>query len=363
MDREATMATLLIVDDRLPNRMLLEKLSSLLDGVKLIRTFGDPLQALRWAKDGAPDLVLVDYRMPGLDGAEFTRRFRELPDCSDVPLVVITSAETREVKHQTLQAGATDFLTKPVDAHEFRARCENMLRLRRQQRLLQDRTSWLEIQVQEATREVREREFETLLRLAKAGEFRDEDTGLHVIRMAKFCRIIAQNLGLSKDQCDIIERSAPMHDIGKIGISDSILMKPARLDPDEFELLKAHTTIGYEILKGSPSKYLQAGALIALAHHERHDGKGYPGGLAEDDIPLPARIVAVADVFDALTFVRPYKKTWPFAEALAELHQQKGHHFDPRCVDAFCAELGEVKEILRRFCSADAMWDQTSCLP
>lgn len=355
------MATLLIVDDRLPNRMLLEKLSSLLNGVKLIRTFSDPLQALRWAKANVPDLVLVDYKMPSLDGAEFTRRFRELPDCESVPLVIITSAETREVKHLTLKSGATDFLTKPIDAYEFRARCENMLRLRQQQKLLQERASWLEFQVQEATQEVREREFETLLRLAKAGEFRDEDTGLHVVRMAKFCRIIAQNLGLSGEECDIVERSAPMHDIGKIGISDTILMKPARLDPSEFELLKTHTTIGYEILKGSPSKYLQMGSLIALAHHERYDGQGYPAGLREHEIPLPARIVAVADVFDALISRRPYKKPWSFGEALAELHQHKGRHFDPCCVDAFCKELGSVQEILKRFGSGDTGWDAISC--
>lgn len=356
------MATLLIVDDRLPNRMLLEKLSSLLEGVRLIRTFGDPHQALRWARGTVPDLVLVDYKMPGLDGAEFTRKFRALPHCADVPLVIITSAETREVKHETLGAGATDFLTKPVDALEFRARCDNMLRLRRQQTQLKERASWLEGKVQEATRDVREREFETLLRLAKAGEFRDEDTGLHVVRMAKFCRLIAGHLGLSDDECDVIEKSAPMHDIGKIGISDAILMKPSRLSPDEFETLKAHTTIGYEILKGSPSKYLQTGAFIALAHHEKYDGSGYPGGLQKDEIPLAARIVAVADVFDALASARPYKEAWSPQEALAELHAQKNRHFDPRCVDAFCAEFGQVQRILERFRSRETdTREVTSC--
>ncbi|GAB4259245.1 MAG: two-component system response regulator [Deferrisomatales bacterium] len=339
------MATIFIVDDQLTSRMVLEKLSSTLEEASLIRTFADPVEALRHARSETPDLVLADYKMPGMDGVEFTGHFRSIPECFDVPLVVVTSVDSRRVRYRALEAGATDFLTKPVDIHEFRARCHNMLTMRAQQKLLKDKAAWLEQRVAEATRAVQLREHETLLRLAKAGEYRDEDTGLHVVRMARYCRIIARNLGLSESECALVERSAPMHDIGKIGISDAILMKRGPLSPEEFRVLKSHTTIGYEILKGSPSKYLKTGAVIALAHHERFDGGGYPGGLAGEEIPLPARIVAVADVYDALTTSRPYKAPWGPEEAVRVLERERGRHFDPGCVDAFCENLDEVMAV------------------
>lgn len=342
------MPLVLIVDDQRTSRMVLEKLSSQLGRVRSIRTFADPFEALGWARTEPPDLALVDYQMPGMDGVEFTRRFRETPECADVPLVVVTSFEDRDVRYRALEAGATDFLTKPVDHHEFHARAENMLTMRAQQRLLKDRALWLEQRVAEATREVRTREQETLLRLARAGEYRDEDTGFHVMRMARYCRVTAERLGLPAEDCQLLERSSPMHDIGKIGISDTILLKKSRLSAEEFETLKAHTVIGYEILKGSPSKYLQTGSVIALAHHERFDGAGYPGGLRGDEIPLMARIVAVADVYDALTSNRPYKEAWPVDEAVRYLQDQAGRQFDPACVDAFLAGLDTVVEVQAR---------------
>src|SRR6185503_6225087 len=236
------------------------------------------------------------------------------------------------------------FLTKPVDARECLARCRNLLTLRRQQLALEDRRRLLEHMVEDATREVREREKEALLRLARAGEFRDEETGYHLIRMSRYSRLIAHAIGLDADEVETVELAAPLHDIGKIGIPDQILLKPDRLDAAEWEVMRRHPVIGHEILKGSASKYVRMGALIALGHHEKYDGSGYPNGLVGDHIPLSARIVAVADVYDALTSVRPYKPAWPSEQAFEHLGSQAGRHFDPRMLEAF---LGLRKEVIQ----------------
>ena len=198
-----------------------------------------------------------------------------------------------------------------------------------------------------ATHEVRARERETLLKLAKAGEYRDEDTGNHIIRMAKYSRLIAEELQLGEHECEEIESAAPMHDIGKIGISDLILLKPGAHTPEESVIMQRHPVIGYEILSNSPSRYLQMGATIALGHHEKFDGSGYPHGLSGNKIPLPARIVAVADVFDALTSVRPYKKAWTFQSALEYVQNNSGKHFDPDCVRAFQKRVDAVAQVMR----------------
>jgi len=243
--------------------------------------------------------------------------------------------DDRKVRYAALDVGITDFLTKPVDARECLARCRNLLTLRRQQLALEDKGRLLEGMVQEATAEIREREKETLFRLAKAGEFRDEDTGNHVIRMARYSRLIADSMGIDAQEADTIELAAPLHDIGKIGLPDHILLKADKLTDAETAVMRRHPLMGYEILKDSPSKYLRMGALIALGHHERFDGSGYPYGLAGDHIPLPARIVAIADVYDALTSKRAYKDAWTSEEAFDYLQSQRGSHLDPAIVDAF----------------------------
>jgi two-component system response regulator RpfG len=211
--------------------------------------------------------------------------------------------------------------------------------------MIQNRARWLEEKVSQATQEIVTRERETLLRLAKAGEYRDEETGVHVLRMARFSSLIAERLGLSEEERHGIETAAPMHDIGKIGIPDHILLKPGRLDGEEFAIMRTHARIGFEILKDSPSKYLQLGAVIARGHHEKFDGSGYPDGLVGDAIPLAARIVAVADVFDALTSERPYKRAWSIQDALHYLQTEQGRHFDPDCVQAFLTQLDQVLHI------------------
>jgi len=337
------MSRILIIDDQSTSRQILEELVSSLGRDIVTESFADPLTALAWVHTNQPDLVLTDYKMPSMNGVEFTRRLRAL--YMDVPLVMVTSMEDREIRYQALEAGATDFLTKPVDHTECRARCHNLLTLRRQQLIIKDRAHWLEDKVNQATQEIRTREQETLLRLAKAGEYRDEETGFHVLRMARFSSLIAERLGLSEEDRHVIETAAPMHDIGKIGTPDNILLKPGKLDAEELAIMRTHARIGYEILKDSPSKYLQMGAVIARGHHEKFDGSGYPDGLVGEAIPLPARIVAVADVFDALTSERPYKHAWSIQDALQYLQTEQGRHFDPVCVQAFLPQLDKVLHI------------------
>lgn len=336
-----------IVDDRSTARNLLEGLAKTLEPGIVVESFAEPQQALTHMKTRIPDLIITDYRMPGMDGIEFTRRVRAQKNLADVPLIIVTVVEDRQIRYQALENGATDFLTRPIDPQECRARCINLLALRRNQKIVSSHSQWLEAQVHQATQEVRARERETLLKLAKAGEYRDEDTGNHIIRMAKYSRFIAEELNLSPHECEEIESAAPMHDIGKIGISDLILLKPGAHTPEESMIMRRHPEIGFEILSGSPSRYLQMGAIIALGHHEKFDGTGYPHGHAGTAIPLPARIVAVADVFDALTSVRPYKKAWTFQHALEYVQSNSGKHFDPDCVRAFEKRVDAVAQIMQ----------------
>ncbi|MGD2083626.1 MAG: response regulator, partial [Chromatiales bacterium] len=313
------MSTVIIIDDQSVSRMILAELIRSIGQEISVEAFSDPVAALDWTRSNGADLVLTDFKMPHMDGVEFTQWLRQIPACSDVPVVVITCVDDKAVRYRALEAGATDFLSKPIDHYECRARCRNLLKMRRQQSIIRDRAHWLEGEIRATTRALELREKETLYRLARAGEYRDADTGNHVVRMARYARLVADRLGLEAARGEILEHAAPMHDIGKIGIPDRILLKADRLAADEWEIMKTHTLIGYEILRDSPSHFLRAGAVIALGHHERYDGSGYPQGLKGELIPLEARIVAVADVFDALCSVRPYKDAWRPEHALEYL--------------------------------------------
>jgi two-component system response regulator RpfG len=339
--------TVLVIDDQSTSRAILEQVVRGIDSNIETESFESPIEAVRWATARVADLVLVDYEMPDMDGIEFVRRLRMLPEYTHVPVVMVTVNDTRRIRYSALDVGVTDFLNKPIDARECLARCRNLITLRRQQLVLEDRRKLLEGLVLEATRDVREREKETLYRLARAGEFRDSETGNHIFRMARYSRLIASVIGLHSDEAENIELAAPLHDIGKIGIPDHILLKPGKLTAPEAEEMRKHPLIGYEIIKGSPSSYLRMGALIALGHHEKFDGSGYPHGLFGDHIPLAARIVAVADVFDALTSQRPYKKAWEADAAFEYIDRQRGSHFDPRLVGAFLEARKETLEIQR----------------
>ena len=338
----------LIVDDTEINLILFGALVRKL-GTSESKTFLSSTEGLAWAQANDPDLIIVDYMMPVLDGIEFIRQLRETPGKESVPILMITANDQKQVRYQALEVGATDFLTKPVDKVEFLARANNMLILSDVRKKLSDRAAWLAEEVHKATTEILQRERETVIRLSKAAEYRDPETGAHILRMAHYSELIAKSMGLSITEQELLLEAAPMHDIGKVGIADGILLKPGRLTQEEMEIMKQHALIGYDILKGSSSKVLQAGADIARAHHEKFDGTGYPNALAGQDIPIFSRIVAVADVFDALTSERPYKKAWSLELAAEHIKANAGSHFDPACVEAFFSQWDTVLEIRQRF--------------
>jgi two-component system response regulator RpfG len=327
-------AEVLIVDDQPTSRIILEKVVRGIGDNVRVRSWSNPHSALHAAQERTPDLILADYMMPGIDGIEFTRRVRALPGCRDVPIVIITVVDDRSVMYRALEAGATDFLTKPVDHYECKVRCRNLLTLRRQQLIIHNRASALEAQIRRAVGEIRERERETLYRLARAGEYHDYVSCEQQARIGRMSRSMAVRLGMDQAFCDAIEIAAPLHDIGKIAVPDRILRKEGPLAPDEAEVMRTHALIGHDILKDSPSPYLNMGASIALSHHESWDGNGYPRGLRGADIPLEGRIVAVADILDALLSERPYKQPWPVARALEEIRRLEGSRLDPGCVAA-----------------------------
>ena len=338
----------LIIDDTEINLILFGALVKKLDDC-VPHTFAHARDALAWTKDNVPDLVIVDYMMPDLDGLEFIRLMREMPGRDGVPVIMITANDQKQLRYRALDLGANDFLTKPVDKVEFLARTRNMLLVSDARKQLADRAAWLADEVRKATAEIVERERETVIRLCKAAEYRDPETGAHILRMAHYSRLIAAGIGLSVADQDLLLEAAPMHDLGKVGIADKILLKPGRLDEGEFEIMKQHAIYGYELLKGSSSRVLQAGAEIAKGHHEKFDGSGYPDGLRGTDIPIFSRIVAVADVFDALTSERPYKKAWTLEEAVDFSVAGSGKHFDPDCVRAFLNAWDDVLGIRDRF--------------
>lgn len=335
---------IVIIDDNPVNVTLLKHLVKQLDDATAT-TFTDSAEALTWCLNNQPDLILVDYMMPAPDGIAFTQVMRQSAAHLDIPIIMITANSESTIRYSALEAGANDFLTKPVDRTEFLCRSRNMLALRKSQLALADRAAWLTEEVAKATAEIKAREYDTIVRLSKAAEYRDPETGTHILRMAHYSHIIGKKLGLPADQLDLLLQAAPMHDIGKVGTPDHILLKPGRLDADEMAIMRLHATIGYEILRGSASPLLQMAAEIANTHHEKFDGTGYPNGLKGEHIALVGRIVAVADVFDALTSARPYKPAWELDRAIEFLKEQRGIHFDPACIDAFFDSWDEVLEI------------------
>lgn len=336
-----------IVDDTHINLVLMSRLMEKLDEVVTV-AFQSAREALAWCQENPYDLLILDYMMPDLNGLEFIGQLggdpRERP-----PVLMVTASQDVEIRHRALENGANDFLIKPIDKVEFLARTRNMLELRRATVALQNRASWLASEVNKATLDLRAREQETILLLCRASEYRDPETGAHIQRMAHYSCLIAAELGLSSEEQEHILNAAPMHDIGKVGTPDHILLKPGRLDAAEMEIMRQHAVIGYNILKSSEARMLRLAAEIAYSHHERYDGSGYPNGLKGEQIPLVGRIVAVADVFDALTSVRPYKQAWTLDEARKYLLDNSGSHFDPRCVDALMQRWPAVLEIRERF--------------
>ncbi|MDR3375278.1 MAG: response regulator [Ancalomicrobiaceae bacterium] len=292
------------------------------------------------------DALIVDYFLPEGDGISLVRRLREREDYRTIPIVMVTSALDRETRFEALAAGVNDFLTKPFDSFELQARIVNLLALRRAQVQLARHAADLSEAVIRATREIVLREEEMIWRLALAIEMRDGVTGDHVTRVAEISRTIARGLGLAEHHCQMIYLAAPLHDIGKIGVPDAILGKPGRLSATEMQEMRRHVEYGIRVLGNGASDLLKVAAAIVGGHHEKWDGSGYPAGLAGEDIPIEARIVAVADVFDALCSERPYKPAWPLHQAIEEMQAGNGTHFDPACIAVFRATLPEIIRIM-----------------
>ncbi|MBV1862150.1 MAG: response regulator [Nannocystaceae bacterium] len=351
---------ILVVDDEVQIRRVIRKVLSA-EGYDVLEANGGN-EALETLAHTDVDTVLLDMRMPDMTGIEVCKRMRSTGRHAHTPVVFLSGASERSVRREAREAGADDFLAKPFDEGELRARIRNSVAHNRHSAGMAQESARLRIEVDGQTRALHEarialdrarRELEaaqvqTIERLTKAAEFRDDETAAHLQRMSEYSRLLARKVGLDDYTSEMIRTASPMHDVGKIGIPDSILLKPGRLTPDEYEVMKKHAEIGYRILGGSESKLLQLAASIAHTHHEKYNGSGYPRGLKGDEIPIEGRIVAVADVFDALTSERPYKKAWPLERALKLLVDGRNEHFDAELVDLFIGSMDEVLEIRKR---------------
>ncbi len=346
-------ARILIVDDEPTNLKLLARMLSG-TGYQNLTLIRDPREVLTQYRKQRPDLILLDLNMPYLDGFEVLKQLRDLNDPLQPPVIILTAQTGRDFKLRSLTEGARDFLSKPFDLPELRARVRNLLDAHLGQLLMHDQKKVLEELVQRRTAELRATRLQVIRRLGRAAEYRDNETGLHIARMSRFSELIARALGWPEAETVLILEASPMHDIGKIGIPDHILLKPGRLDSGEFEVIKRHPVIGAELLDGDNSALLTMAREIALTHHEKWDGSGYPHGLHAGDIPLAGRIVALADVFDALTSARPYKAPWPTEKAVQYIESNAGLHFDPDLVACFRRVLPGILEIMENFRDVEA---------
>jgi putative two-component system response regulator len=365
---------ILIVDDE-PINVQLARKHLMLSGYSRFVLSTDPTEVLPLLEQEDPDLLLLDVMMPRMSGLEVLKSVRARERFAHLPVLILTALDDREVKSQALDLGATDFLAKPIDATEFLPRVRNALALKAHHDHLQNYAAELEREVKARTAELEESRQEIIRCLARAAEYRDNETGRHVIRVARYAGIIARQMGLSDNACGLLEQAAMLHDIGKIGVPDAILLKPGKLDPEEVELMQrhcgfgkrvfepmtgaelnvylCHTTLGASMIKPCRAPVLEMAARIALTHHEKWDGSGYPLGLAGEDIPLEGRITAVADVFDALSSKRPYKPAFPLDKCFAIMEDERDKHFDPLVLDAFVVRRSEIVGVQIEYADID----------
>ena len=340
----ANKVNLLVVDDTPEN---IDILSGILRKDYKVKAALNGMKALSNAsQEPRPDLILLDIMMPDMDGYQVCEALKANPFTANIPVIFITAKSEEKDEEHGLKLGAVDYITKPISPAIVLARVKTHLALYNQNLALEDK-------VRQRTDELKHTRLEIIERLGRAAEFKDNETGLHVIRMSHYSRIIAAAMDFDDDWVDLIFHAAPMHDVGKIGIPESILCKPGALDDDEWATMKQHPSIGAQIIGDHEDKLLQTAKEIAMSHHEKWDGSGYPNGLKEGDIPLSGRIIAVADVFDALTTKRPYKEAWPVEKALDLIKDSAGSHFDPHIVEVFLESVPQVLEIKSRFGEPD----------
>lgn len=345
LDKEIKKSNILIVDDNAMNVSLLESVLEN-EGYEDITSTLDPRTVLSLCSADKFDLILLDIRMPYMSGFEVLKQLnKEFPD-EYLPVLVLTAQTDLETKVEALKLGAKDFLTKPFEQWEVLLRIKNLLETQFFYKRQLTRGDLLEEEVRKRTEEIKQVQLEIVRRLGLAGEFRDNETGAHIVRMSKVAAIIGKGMGLEKNRCELLLYSSPMHDVGKIGIPDRVLLKPGKLDSEEREIMKTHCEIGRQIIGDYPSEIMCMASTIALYHHEKWDGSGYPRGLKGKDIPLYARIAAVSDVFDALLSRRPYKEPWPVERALDLIRREAGRHFDPEVVDVFFKNIDEILNVI-----------------
>jgi len=336
--------TILILDDESDNVHLIQE--TIRRNLPDVRTVGfcSPRDATAWCEQNEPDLCLIDYKMPGMSGIEFMLQLRKRAFFQSVPIIMITGQPDAELQQQALDSGVIDFLSKPINVSDVVMRTRNHLRLR---------DSLCSGQKESAQQTIENEQAAIIQRLTRLSGYRDEETGNHMRRMAYTSNLIAKELGLDRRFCEMLLLAAPMHDIGKVGIPDHILLKSGPLDAGEWKIMQTHARIGYDLLKGGQSELLYLGAEIALTHHEKYNGEGYPNGFSGETIPLSGRIVAAADVFDALVNARHYKKAWDLGDAVDYMRSESGQHLDPGCVNAMLRRIDDVMDIQKNFIDDD----------
>ena len=349
---------ILVVDDLPVNRELLEDMLVPL-GYQVFQA-PDGETALQMVREISPDVILMDIMMPRMDGFEAARRLKQDEETKAIPIVMVTALQAVGDRIKALEAGANDFLSKPVDRSELQATVNSQVQVKAYHDHMKNYQQELKAEVARRTEELhlaldnlKQASLDTIMRLARAAEYKDEDTGGHILRMSSYAAAVARKLGLGDNVAQWILYAAPMHDVGKIGIPERILLKPGKLDPDEWEIMKQHTLIGGRILEGAKAGYLKLAEIIALTHHEKWDGSGYPRGLKGKAIPQVGQITAIADVFDALISKRPYKEPFSLEKSFTIIEESRGSHFNPDVVDAFFAIEDEIISIKEKYLDQD----------
>jgi len=331
---------------------------SMMSGVEDCETipFSSAEEALEWCTaGGVPDMLVINHSLPGMSGLELMRRVRDMKPSREVPALMIGPADAKPIRREAFALGAIDFVSTPVDMSELQTRIRNIAARTERYKQESETADWLAAQVKRATAELIERERKIIYRLARIAEYRDPESALHPVRVSQYARLIALTQNLRPNVIESIFAGSPLHDVGNVAIPDYILLKRGKLTTLEFETMKQHTLVGYDLLKDEASTLLNTAATIALTHHERFDGTGYPKGLKGEEIPLAGRICALADTFDVLTSQRPYKPAFDTTKALTEIMNCRGSQFDPKLVDAFKSVLPEVLRIKEQFADADTV--------